>query len=159
MDKQKSFDTRIGKCTISPDKIEFAYDLFLVDTNSKKPISKLDILYLIISVVLIYVAYTGYQKGQIILPLFLAFLSVYFIVSILLKLNRKIVFPDSIIRKDILSIKLKRPIFHKSFYVIKFINDQGEINHCPIVLPSSTEEQRKEKERAPLILKEEGLIH
>ncbi len=162
MKKEKTFETAFGICYIYPDKIVFKEEC-KTDSTERRTVSSeikkrkvLKRLFILISAFFLYFSFVLFKEDKVFEAIFLTAFAINTVFNIIKNLT--FTFPSIIYRDSIKKVSLKRRILYNNYYEIKFTNADGKIKKCEIPLLSVTREDKKEKERAIKILREEGLI-
>ena len=158
---QKIFRTKTGFCHVLSDKIVLTRDG--IRGNAAKvmvgnSISRILIIYGVISCGLFYFAYKSYTIGQIVQTIFFGFLGVFLLYGIVMSINNS---SASIIeRNKIRNVMFKRAIvgLTRSRFEVLFENEQGKVKKRLIMLPDSLSDGQNETEKALKIMTEAGLI-
>ena len=158
---EKIFRTKTGFCHVMPDKIVLTRDG--IRGNAAKvmvgnSISRILIIYGVISCGLFYFAYKSYTIGQIVQTIFFGFLGVFLLYGIVMSINNS---SASIIeRNKIRNVIFKRAIvgLTRSRFEVLFENEQGKVKKRLIMLPDSLSDGQNETEKALKIMTEAGLI-
>lgn len=158
---EKLFRTKTGFCHVLPDKIVLTRDG--IRGNAAKvivgnSISRILIIYGVISCGLFYFAYKSYTIGQLAQTIFFGILGVYLIFGIAKSMNNS---SAPIIERDkIRDVKFKRAIvgLTRSRFEVLFENEQGKVKKRLIMLPDSLSDGQNETEKALNIMTEAGLI-
>jgi len=161
METEKTFKTKTGYCHIFPDKIVLTRD-GVVGNVAKivtgKSISRLLIIYSILSLVLLYSAYNSLKNNQILESVLLFLVGVYLIYGILTSLNNSA--SPIIDRKKITNIKFKKAIIGltRSRFEVFFKDEKGKIKKRLIMLPGSMNDGQNETKTALKIMQDENLL-
>lgn len=160
METEKTFKTKTGFCHVTADKIILTRDG--VTGNVSKVIvgnniSRILIIYALLSAGLVYLAYDSYVKGDTTMGLVFGLPGLYLIYGIVKSRNNS---ATSIIeRKEIESLTynsgtpgLSRPRFEVEF------NDNGQLKKRLIMLPGTLAGGQSEADKAVQIMREEGLL-
>lgn len=160
MGTEKTFRTKTGFCHVTADKIILTRDGVIgnisrvtVGTN----VTRILIIYGLLSIGLIYFAYDGYVKGDTTTTIFFGLIGVYLIYGIIKSRNNSAT--PIIERKEIKSVTynsgtsgLTRPRFEVEF------NDNGQVKKRLIMLPGTLTGGQSEAEKAVQIMREEKLL-
>jgi hypothetical protein len=161
MDTEKIFRTKSGFCHILSDKIILSrngirgdFSKVVVGNN----ISRILIIYTILSCILMYGAYDLYVKGQQFQTMIFGLLGLYLIYGVIRSLNNS---ATPIIERN----KIKNVIFIKAIpgitrarFEILFEDEESKIKKRVILLPGSLQNGSLETELAVKIMKEEKLL-
>lgn len=160
METGKTFRTKTGFCHVTADKIILTRDgvigsISKVTTGNN--ISRILIVYGILSVGLIYFAYESLTKGDTPTTLFFGLSGLYLVYGIAKSINNSAT--PIIDRKDIKSVTyfpgtpgLTRPRFEVEF------TDNGRIKKRLILLPGTLAGGQSEKDNAVQIMRDEKLL-
>jgi hypothetical protein len=161
MELDKKFRTKTGYCHILPDKLVLTRDGIIgnlskvtVGTN----ISRILILYGLISAGLIYFAVDYYRKDEIYMVIIFALIAIYLIYGILKSLNYSAV--PIIERQTIQQIKFIKGItgLTRARFEVNFIDKNGKRKKRIIMLPGSLTGGNTETDIAYNMMSEERLI-
>jgi hypothetical protein len=161
MDEEKIFKTKTGFCHILPDKIILTRDGIIgnvAKVTVGNNITRILIIYGVLSLGLFYLAFDRYKTGQILEPILFGLIAIYLVYGIVNSLNNS---ATSIIeRQKIKEIKLKKAIIGltRSRFEVLFEDDQGKIKKRLIMLPGSLTDGQNETEKAIKIMIDEKLI-
>ena len=160
MDTEKTFRTKTGFCHVTADKIILTRDGVIGNISNVtvgNNISRILIIYGLLSIGLIYFAYDSYVKGDTVMTLFFGLIGLYLIYGIVKSRNNSAT--PIIERKDITNVTynagtsgLTRPRFEIEF------NDNGQIKKRLIMLPGTLGGGQSEGTKAVQIMKEEKLL-
>ena len=160
METEKTFRTKTGFCHVTADKIILTRDGVIGNISSVtvgNNISRILIIYGLLSIGLIYFAYDSYVKGDTAMTLFFGLIGLYLIYGIVKSRNNSAT--PIIERKEIKSVTynagtsgLTRPRFEIEF------NDNGQIKKRLIMLPGTLGGGQSEGDKAVQIMKEEKLL-
>lgn len=161
MEAEKIFKTKTGFCHIYSDKIILTRNGIVGDLAKLtvgNGISRILIIYGLISIFLFYYAYNSYKDGQLPFSIFFVIIGMYLIYGILTSLNNSAT--PIIERKKIKEVKLINGTkgITRSRFEIYFQDDNGKIKRRLILLPGSLNNGNNETEKAIQIMKEENLI-
>lgn len=140
MDTEKVFQTKTGFCHITRDQILLTREgkignlaKVTMGTNIARPL----ITYVLISLGLFTFAFKGFLERQIPTASIFLLLGILLVFAIIKSLNNSA--SPIIDRKDITGIKFKNAIpgTTRSYFVINFKNDKGQIKRRLILLPGS----------------------
>jgi hypothetical protein len=160
MATKKVFRTKTGFCHVTADKIILTRDGVIGDISNVtvgKSISRILVIYGLLSIGLIYFAYGSYVKGNTAMTLFFAFIGVYLIYGIIKSRNNS---ATSIIeRRDIKSVTYNPGIsgLTRSRFEVEF-DDNGQIKKRLIMLPGTLRGGQSESNKAVQIMRDEKLI-
>ncbi len=161
MESEKKFRTKTGFCHISPDKIVLTRDgvvgnmaKIMVGSN----ISRILIIYGLLSTGLIYIAYSSLQEGQTVAAVLFGILGIYLIYGILTSLNNSAA--PIVERHSIKRLDFKKGVagLTRSRFEVIFEDPNGKLKKRLIMLPGTLTGGKKEAELALKIMEEEGLI-
>lgn len=160
METEKTFRTKTGFCHVTADKIILTRDGVIGNISSVtvgNNISRILIIYGLLSIVLIYFAYDSYVKGDTAMTLFFGLIGLYLIYGIVKSRHNSAT--PIIERKDIKNVTynsgtsgLTRPRFEIEF------NDNGQIKKRLIILPGTLGGEQSEGAKAVQIMKDEKLL-
>ncbi|MCR6639718.1 MAG: phosphoribosylaminoimidazolesuccinocarboxamide synthase [Sporocytophaga sp.] len=160
METEKTFRTKTGFCHVTADKIILTRDGVIGNISSVtvgNNISRILIIYGLLSIGLIYFAYNSYVKGDTAMTLFFGLIGLYLIYGIVKSRNNSST--PIIERKDIKNVTynagtsgLTRPRFEIEF------NDNGQIKKRLIMLPRTLGGGQSEGDKAVQIMKDEKLL-
>jgi len=160
METEKKFRTKTGYCHVTADKIILTRDGVIGNISNVtvgNNISRILIIYGLLSIGLIYFAYDSYVKGDTAMTLFFGLTGLYLIYGIVKNRNNSAI--PIIERKDIKNVTynagtfgLTRPRFEIEF------NDNGQIKKRLIMLPGILSGGQSEGDKAVQIMKDEKLL-
>ena len=160
METEKTFRTKTGFCHLTADKIILTRDGIIGNISTVtvgNNISRILIIYGLLSIGLIYFAYDSYVKGDTAMTLFFGLIGLYLIYGIVKSRNNSAT--PIIERKDIKNVTynagtsgLTRPRFEIEF------NDNGQIKKRLIMLPGTLGGGQSEGDKAVQIMKDEKLL-
>ena len=160
METEKTFRTKTGFCHVTEDKIILTRDGVIgkvAKVTVGNNISRILIIYGLMSIGLIYFAYVSYVKGDTTTTLFFGLIGLYLIYGIIKSRNNSAT--PIIERKEIKKVTynsgtsgLTRPRFEIEF------NDNGEIKKRLIMLPGTLAGGQNEADKAVQIMREEKLL-
>ena len=160
MGTEKTFRTKTGFCHVTADKIILTRDGVIGNISTVtvgNNISRILIIYGLLSIGLIYFAYDSYVKGETAMTLFFGLIGLYLIYGIVKSRNNSAT--PIIERKDIKNViynagtsGLTRPRFEIEF------NDNGQIKKRLIMLPRTLGGGQSEGDKAVQIMKDEKLM-
>jgi hypothetical protein len=160
MDTEKTFRTKTGFCHVTADKIILTREGVIgsvSNVTAGNNISRILIIYGLLSIGLIYFAYESYIKGDTAMTLFFGLFGLYLIYGIIKSRNSSAT--PIIERRDIRRVTynagtsgLTRPRFEIEF------NDNGQVRKRLIMLPGTLGGGQSECEKAVQIMKEEKLL-
>jgi hypothetical protein len=162
MESEKKFKTKTGFCHILPDKIVLTRD-GVVGNMAKvmlgNNISRILIIYGLIAIALIYLAYKSFLENQTFSAAIYGIISIYLIYGIINSLNNSAT--PIIERESIKKIKFKKGIvgLTRSRFEVLFQNENGKLKKRLLMLPGSLTGGIKETGLALKIMEEEGLIN
>ncbi len=161
MENEKTFKTKTGFCHILPEKIVLTRDGIIGNVASVtvgNNISRILIKYGVLSILLFYLAFDGYTKGQIALSILFGFLGIYLAYNILNSINNSAT--PIIPRQKIKEVKFKKAIIGltRSRFEVLFEDEKGKIKKRLIMLPGSLTDGQNETEKAIKIMADEKLI-
>jgi hypothetical protein len=157
---QKVFRTKTGFCHVTVDQIILTRD-GVVGSVAKvtvgNNISRILIIYGLISLGLFYFAYDSYLKGNTFTTVLFGLLGLYLIYGITSSLNNSAT--PIIDRKDIKTTKFVKGTsgLSRSRFEIEF-SEGGKIKKRLILLPGSLTGGREEADKAVEIMREEKLL-
>ncbi|MGX7666664.1 phosphoribosylaminoimidazolesuccinocarboxamide synthase [Flavobacterium pedocola] len=161
MESENTFKTKTGFCHILPEKIILTRDGIIGNVSKitlGNGISRILIVYSLLSIFLIYNAYKSFQKEDNPTFIFYSLLTVFLIYGIVKSINNSAT--PIIERNRITHIKFfdgKKGLTRARFEVM-FNDENGKLKKRLIMLPGSLNDGEKETERALQIMKNEGLI-
>lgn len=160
METEKTFRTKTGFCHVTGDKIILTRDGVIGNISKVtvgNNISRILIIYGLLSIGLIYFAYDSYVKGDIAMTIFFGLIGLYLIYGIMKSKNNSAT--PVIERKDIKGViynsgtpGLTRPRFEIRF------NDKGKIKKRLIMLPGTLGGGQSEGDKAVQIMRDEKLL-
>ena len=161
MNHEKTFKTKTGFCHILPDKIVLSRD-GIVGNAAKltvgNNITRILLVYGLISSWLLYSSYNSYLKEDIVYALLFGFMGFGLIIGILKSINNS---ASPIIERDkIKSVKFRKGIVNitRSRFEVMFENEKHQIKKRLIMLPGSMNNGANETIKALEIMKEEELL-
>ena len=162
MDNEKIFKTKTGFCHILPDKIILTRDGIIgnvAKVTVGNNISRILIIYVIISVGLFYFAFDSYKNEQIIQSILFGLIGIYLVYGITSSINNSAT--PIIERQKIKNVKFKKAILGltRSRFEISFEDRNGKERKRLIMLPGSMTNGQNETEKALKIMTEENLIN
>jgi hypothetical protein len=160
METAKAFRTKTGFCHVTDDQIILTRDGVIGNISNVavgSNISRILLIYGLLSIGLIYFAYDSYIKGDTAMTVFFGLIGIYLIYGIIKNRNNS---ATSVIeRRNIKNVTynpgisgLTRPRFEIEFY------DSGQIKKRLIMLPGTLAGQEREKNKAVQIMKAEKLL-
>lgn len=160
MDNEKIFKTKTGFCHILPDKIILTRDGIIgnvAKVTVGNNISRILIIYGIISVGLFYFAFDSYENEQIIQSILFGLIGIYLVYGITSSINNSAT--PIIERQKIKNVKFKKAILGltRSRFEICFEDENGKNKKRLIMLPGSLTNGQNETEKALRIMSEENL--
>jgi hypothetical protein len=160
METEKTFRTKTGFCHVTADKIILTRDGVIGNISKVtvgNNISRVLIIYGLLSIGLIYFAYDSYVKDDTAMTLFFGLIGLYLIYGIVKSRNNSAT--PIIERREIKNVTynagtsgLTRPRFEIEF------NDNGQIKKRLIMLPGTLGGGQREGDKAVQIMKEEKLL-
>lgn len=161
MDSEKVFKTKTGFCHITQDKIILSRDGFAGNVSEVivgNKISRILIIYGLISAFLIYTAYDDYSKNNFFSACFYFSLALLLIYGIFKSINNSA--SPIIERNRIKKVEFKKAIvgLTRSRFEILFEDNNGKPKKRLVLLPGSLSNGEEETQKALSIMKEEGLI-
>jgi hypothetical protein len=161
METDKTFRTKTGFCHVTNDKIILTRD-GVIGNLSKVTVgdnvTRILIIYGLLSIGLIYFTYDSYAKGDMATTVFFGLMGLYLIYGIVKSRNHSAT--PIIERKDIKSVTynsgtsgLTRPRFEVEF------NDNGQIKKRLIMLPGTLAGGQREADKAVQIMRDEKLLN
>jgi hypothetical protein len=161
MENEKIFKTKTGFCHILPDKIILTQD-GIIGNVAKMTIGnniyRTLIIYSAISLFLLYLAFTNYQKGENFSTIFYGLVSLYLIYGIIKSVNNSatpIILRNKI--KEAKFINAKVGLTRSRFEII-FENENEKLKKRIIMLPGSLNDGESETKKAVEIMKNEKII-
>ncbi len=161
MDIEKKFRTKTGFCHILSDKIILTRDGIIGNVAKitvGNGISRTLIIYSVISIFLLYSAYSSFQKGENVSVLFFGLLATFLIYGIIKSINNS---ASPIIERN----KIKGAKFinakvglTRSRFEILFEDENGKLKKRLIMLPGSLNDGSNETEKALAIMKSERIL-
>lgn len=161
MENEKIFKTKTGFCHILPDRIILTRDGVIgniAKITVGNAISRVLIIYSIISIYLLYNAFTSYQKGEIVSAIVYGLLASFLIYGIAKSVNNSatpIIERNKI--KDAKFINSKAGLTRSRFEIL-FEDNNGKLKKRLIMLPGSLNDGENETEKALEIMKSERII-
>ena len=161
MESEKIFKTKTGYCHILPDKIVLTRDGIIGNisqTVNGNGILRILVIYVAISIFLLYKTYSSFIKGQNISALFFIIIAIYLIYSIIKSINNSAT--PIILRNKIKEAKFINaiPRVTRSRFEILFEDEKGKIKKRLIMLPGSLNDGQNETNKALEIMKSEKII-
>jgi hypothetical protein len=161
MNNEKTFRTKTGFCHILPDKIVLTRDGIIgnvAKVTVGSNISRILIVYSVLSIGLFYFAFESYTKGRIAQLIFFGIAGVYLVYGIVSSVNNSAT--PIIDRQKVKEVKLKKamPGLTRSRFEVLFEDEQGKIKKRIIMLPGSLTDGQSETEKAIKIMTDEKLI-
>jgi len=161
MSTEKIFKTKTGFCHILPEKIILTRDGIIgkvAETTVGKSITKILIIYSILSIVLFFYAFVKYKDEKFGMAGFLIFLALYLAFGILSSLNNSAT--PVILKDSIQKVVFKNGIkgLTRARFEIFFYDTTGKLKKRLVLLPGSLSGGKTTTEKAVKIMKEEGLI-
>lgn len=160
METEKTFRTKTGFCHVTGDKIILTRDGVIGNISKVtvgNNVTRILIIYGLLSVGLIYFAYDSFTKGDTTTILFFGLMGLYLIYGIVKSRNNSAT--PIIDRKDIRSVTynsgtsgLTRPRLEVEF------NDNGQIKKRLIMLPGTLTGGQSEADKAVQIMRDEKLL-
>ena len=157
---EKVFRTKTGFCHVTSDKLILTRDGVIGNISKVavgNNVTRILIIYGLLSIGLIYFAYDSFVKGDMITSLFFGLIGLYLAYAIIRSRNNSAT--PIIERKDIKSViynsgisGLTRPRFEVEF------KDNGQIKKRLIMLPGTLKGGQNEGDNAVQILREEKLL-
>lgn len=158
MDTENTFKTKTGYCHITQDKIILTRDGIIgnvskvtMGNNIARPL----IVYSIISLGLFFLAYKSFSEGEKISANISLVLGLLLLVSIVKSFNNSAI--PVIDRERIKDIEFKNAIAGatRSYFIVHFENDNGDMKRRLILLPGSLANGPEETQRALQIMTSE----
>ena len=155
MDAEKVFKTKSGYCHVLRDKIVLTRDGVIgnvanvtMGNNIARPL----IIYGLIVIGLFYFAIKNFNSGQNFSTLFFTALGLFLIFGILKSLNNSAT--PVIDKEKIKDIEFKKAVTGatRSYFIVRFENDSGQIKRRLIMLPGSLSNGQVETEKALQIM-------
>jgi hypothetical protein len=161
MDTEKKFRTKTGYCHILSDKLVLTRDGFIgnvAKVTVGNNISRILIVYGIISCGLIYFAVDYYKRDDIIMVILFALIALYLIYGIFRSLNNSAT--PIIDRRSIQRIKFIKGIsgLTRSRFEVFFIDSNGKVKRRLIMLPGSMRDGQNETIIACKMMSDEKLL-
>ncbi len=161
MNNEKIFRTNTGFCHILPDKIVLTRDGLIGNISTVtvgNNISRILIIYGVISIGLFYFAFDNYRNGQILQTVLFGPLGIYLLYGIFNSINNSAT--PIIDRQIIKEIIFKKAIIGltRSRFEVLFEDEQGILKKRLIMLPGSLTDGQNETEKAIRIMIDEKLI-
>lgn len=161
MNSEQKFRTKTGYCHILPDKIVLTKDGIIgnvANVTVGNTITRILIIYGLISVGLIYLAVDSFNKQEILSAVFFAVIAIFLIYEILKSLNNSAT--PVIERQSIQRIKFIKGItgLTRTRFEVYFTDNNGNAKKRLIVLPGSLTGGQTETDTAYKIMIEEKLI-
>ena len=159
--EENKFITKTGYCHILTDRIILTRDGItgnIAEITVGNKISRILIIYAVISIFLFYFAFDYYNEGKIASMVFNIILALFLIYNIKKSLNYS---AASIIQRDrIKEVKFMNAKFGatRSAFEIVFEDSDGKLKKRLILLPGSLNNGTEETEKALAIMKHEKLI-
>ena len=160
METEKTFRTKTGFCHVTADKIILTRDGVIGNISKVSVgnnVSRILIIYGLLSIGLIYFAYDSFTKGDMTTTLLFGLMGLYLVYGIVKSRNNSAT--PIIDRKDIRSVTynsgtsgLTRPRFEVEF------NDNGQIKKRLIMLPGTLAGGQSETHKAVQIMRDEKLL-
>lgn len=161
MKNERVFKTKTGYCHILSDKIVLTRSGTIgeiSETVVRNGISRILIIYGIISFSLLCFAFIGFKNGDNSMSLFYILAAGYLVYGIAKSINNS---TTPVIRRD----KIKNVKFNsaktgsaRAYFEIKFEDKNSKLKNRLIMLPGSLNDGKNETEKAVSIMKEENLI-
>lgn len=161
MENEKTFKTKTGFCHILQDKIILTRDGIIGNISKTvvgNGISRILIIYIGISLFLLYNAFDSFQKNENRSAIFYSIFAIYLIYNTIKSLNNS---ATSVIdRNKIQEVKFinGKTGLTRSRFEIMFEDENGKIKKRLIMLPGSLNDGSRETEKAVEIMKSEKLI-
>ncbi|WP_298140630.1 phosphoribosylaminoimidazolesuccinocarboxamide synthase [Flavobacterium sp.] len=159
--EENTFKTKSGYCHVLPDKIVLTRD-GVVGNLSKvvngNGIFRILILYSLISIYLLYYAYSKFQKDEIVSAILYFGLTTFLIYGIFKSKNnsaRSIIERSKI--KEVKFINGNKGVTRSRFEIL-FEDEKGQIKKRLVLLPGSLSDGENEAKNAIAIMKNENLI-
>lgn len=158
MNTENTFRTKTGYCHITEDKIILTRDGIIgnfskvtMGNNIARPL----IIYGLIALGLFFLAYKSFSEGQRVSANISLILGLLLVVNIIKNLNNSAT--PVIDRERIRDIKFKNAITGatRSYFIIHFENDKGDLKRRLILLPGSLTSGKEETQKALQIMTEE----
>jgi len=157
---EKVFKTKTGFCHVTENQIILTRDGIIgsvAKVTVGNNISRILIIYGLISLGLIYFAYDSYSKGDTFMTVLFGLIGLYLIYGIAKSLNNSAT--PIIDRKDIKTTKFIAGTsgLSRSRFEIEF-NEGGKTKKRLILLPDSLSDRQNEVEKAVEIMRDEKLL-
>ncbi len=161
MKQESTFKTKTGFCHILPDKIVLSRDGIIgnvANVTVGKSITRILILYGVITIGFLYVAIEGFRNGKMLEPILFVLLGTYLVYGIFTSINNSAT--PIINRQKIKEIRFKKAFkgLSRSRFEVLFEDEKGKIKKRLIMLPRSITGGDRETKKALKIMKDEGLI-
>lgn len=159
--EENTFKTKSGFCHILPDKIVLTRDGVIGNLSKAvngNGISRILILYSLISIFLLYSSYSKFQKNEFVSALLYLALALFLVSGIFRSINNSAT--PIIERSKIKEVKFinGNTGITRSRFEIFFENEKGQIKKRFILLPGSLSSGDSATKRALEIMKNEKLI-
>lgn len=159
--EENTFKTKSGFCHILPDKIVLTRDGVIGNLSKAvngNGISRILILYSLISIFLLYSSYSKFQKNEFVSALLYLALALFLVSGIFRSINNSAT--PIIERSKIKEVKFinGNTGITRSRFEIFFENEKGQIKKRFILLPGSLSNGDSATKRALEIMKNEKLI-
>ena len=161
METEKVFKTKTGFCHVLQDKIVLTRDGIIGNVSKiteGNGISRILIIYSVISIFLLYNAFTEYQKGEKFNVLFYTSFAVFLIYGVLKSMNNSatpVIDRNKI--KEAKFIDAKSGLTRARFEIM-FEDERGKLKKRLIMLPGSLNDGQNETKKAVEIMKSERII-
>ncbi|TGD58290.1 phosphoribosylaminoimidazolesuccinocarboxamide synthase [Flavobacterium humi] len=161
MQSEKKFKTKTGFCHILPDKIILTRDGIIGNVSeitAENGISRILIIYSLISVYFLYNAFTNYQTGKVFSAIFYSLFAIFLIYGIAKSFNNSTT--PIIERNKIKAVRFTNAKFGltRSQFEMMFEDDHGKLKKRLVMLPGSLNDGQNETKKALEIMKSEGII-
>ncbi|RKD86384.1 phosphoribosylaminoimidazolesuccinocarboxamide synthase [Mangrovibacterium diazotrophicum] len=161
METEKRFKTKTGYCHILADKIVLTRDGIIgniANVTVGNTINRILIIYVLISIALIYFAIENFNKHDDFSAILLLLFSIYLIYGIFNSLNNSAT--PVIERQSIQHTKFVKGItgLTRARFVVIFTDDKGKTKKRLIMLPGTLTGGKSETDIAYNLMKEENFI-
>lgn len=160
MQNEKVFKTKTGYCHILPDKIILTRDGIIGNVSQVivgNGISRILIIYSLISITLLYFAFNAYQENKSVTALFNIGLACYLIYKVKLSMNYSAT--SLIERNNIKEVKFIDAKYGatRSRFEVLFEDEKGKLKTRLILLPGSVNDGESETKKALEIMESEKI--
>ena len=161
METEQKFKTKTGFCHILTDKIVLTRDGIVgnvAELTTGNNIYRILGIYGIMSVVLLYVAYTKIVKQDWIEFAVYCGIGIYLVYSLIKSLNLSATPIIELNKIKNVEFKPAKKFLTRSYFKVDFEQNDGKIKSRLIMLPGSMNDGTNETEKAVGIMKKAGLI-